>query len=287
MLVPLQMKGKGNCQRDDGLLKNITDLIRFLEYQKCQYDGEGGAIMEDTEDIAELDIKHVVQVLLAKIKFIVVAVLAFGVIAFSVTYFLVTPLYLSSISLYVSNAKIMQQTRIDSNDIDASTKLVNTYMAIVQSDAILNKVATIAHLDYTASDIRKMMSMEAVANTEIFTVGIENPNPKRAAKLANTLAKVTFTELVNYLEGSSVKVIDYATIADKPSSPNMKLNTLIGVLLGLMVSIAFVVLQDMLDVRIKTEEDLEHLFSLPILCAIPDMNEVNNKSSYSYTNRRN
>lgn len=236
------------------------------------------------EEITELDLKQIIEILLAKIRIIIILTLLFGVAAFSYTYFLVTPLYTSSFSMYVYNAKSAQGEKTNSSDLDASKRLVNTYVAIIKSNSVLEKVEKAANLGYTANEIREMMSADAIDNTEMLRVYIKNANPEHAAMLANTIAEVTPNELAYYV-ASSVKVIDYATPAKEPSSPNIKNNVAIGAFLGLILSITFVLLKEIFDVRIKTEEDLERMFHLPVLGAIPEINGNNEKDAYAYSKR--
>ncbi|MEG0579278.1 MAG: capsular biosynthesis protein, partial [Niameybacter sp.] len=56
-----------------------------------------------------------------------------------------------------------------------------------------------------------------------------------------------------------------------PSSPNVLLNTLIGFMLGGVLSVLGVLVAAMLDNRVKDEEDLKKYYDMPILGAIPDL----------------
>ena len=223
------------------------------------------------EETTELDLKHILKTLLAKKLFIIIMILFFGNAAFFSTYFLMTPKYTSYISMYVNNVKNVSDTRTDINDMQASARLVNSYISILESTTVLKKVANDSNLGYTTKEIKDMMATEVVPNTEIFRVNIENADPNHAAIIANAIADITPNELSKFVEASSVKVIDFATPAVEPSSPNIKINTAIGILLGFMLSIGIVLLREIFDVRIKTEEDLNKMFDLPVLGSIPEM----------------
>ena len=58
-------------------------------------------------------------------------------------------------------------------------------------------------------------------------------------------------------------------LPDQPSSPNILLNTLIGALLGFIISCIIILLLDMLDIKIKSKEEIANKYSLPILGSIP------------------
>lgn len=74
-------------------------------------------------------------------------------------------------------------------------------------------------------EIRERMSATAIKNTEIFKVEIKDEDPKMATRIANKIARASLQELPIYIEGSSVKIIDYASVPKAPTSPNIVLNT--------------------------------------------------------------
>ncbi|NLV69310.1 MAG: polysaccharide export protein, partial [Clostridiales bacterium] len=62
-------------------------------------------------------------------------------------------------------------------------------------------------------------------------------------------------------------------------TPNVKLNTAIGFLLGLILSVLLVLLLDMLDVTIRSEEDLTKLVDIPVLGVIPTIDMLDSKAN--------
>ena len=173
----------------------------------------------------ELDLGKIVEILLGKIKFIIIFTIICGLASFSITHFLITPKYTASVSIYVNNTKGIQSNKIETTDLTASQQLVNTYIEIIKSESFLEKVRSASGFSYSVKEIRNMMKANAVSETEIFQVSIENSDPKVAQKLANTVAKVAPHDITNFIEGSSVKIVDYAKLPTVPSSPNTLANT--------------------------------------------------------------
>lgn len=226
---------------------------------------------------AEIDegysISELINLLLSNIKLIFIITLAFGLISFGVSQFFITPKYEASVSLFVNNSKEQQANTTNISDLNASQRLVNTYIEIVKSNTVMKKVTNNAGLAYSVDEVKKMVSTKAVSETEIFYVTVTSENPEHAALLANQIAKDAPDEIMDFIEATSVKVIDYATVPDKPSEPNIKLNTAIGLLLGLALSVLLVFLIDMLDVRIRSEEEIQQLVQLPVLGVIPTITQ--------------
>jgi len=71
--------------------------------------------------------------------------------------------------------------------------------------------------------------------------------------------------------GEQFKLLDPASMPEKPFSPNRPLINLIGAACGLMVGLGLVALQEFRDTSFRTEEDVVRLLSLPVLAHIPLM----------------
>jgi capsular polysaccharide biosynthesis protein len=80
-------------------------------------------------------------------------------------------------------------------------------------------------------------------------------------------------KIIEIKDADAVRVVDPATLPDKSSSPNVLQNTAIGFTLGLMIGIMTVLIIEMLDKRIKDEDDLLKHYDVPILGIIPIIEE--------------
>jgi capsular polysaccharide biosynthesis protein len=224
-------------------------------------------------------IQELIDIVLSHIKLIIGITLACGLLAFSVSQFVLTPYYESSVKLFVNNSRVGASETTSISDLNASERLVNTYMEIVKSDTVLSKVKSNVGFTNSLDQLRRMVSTQPVKNTEIFYVTVTSADPESAQRLANQIAKDAPVEIMDFVEATSVKVIDYANIPSKPSTPNVKLNTAIGFLLGLILSILLVLLLDMLDVTIRSEDDITSLLDIPVLGVIPTIEIATGKEN--------
>lgn len=226
---------------------------------------------EKKNDSVEIDLGKLLRLYLRYWWVIILSVLVIGGGTLLYTANFITPLYKAEVTVYVSNSNVGQQQSdyITGSNLTASQQLVSTYINIIRSNTVLEKVAASTNMDITADEIREMMSTEQVDSTEFFKIYITHPDPETAAYIANIIAEVAPDQITSFIEGSSTKIVDYAQVPEKPSSPSLSRNTLIGVLLGLVLSIAFLTVRDLLDVRVKNEEDLSEISDLPVLGRIP------------------
>ena len=238
----------------------------------------------DTKDVAEIDLLRLAWAIWHKLWLIVLVGVLCGGIAFGYTRLFITPLYQTSVMIYVNNTKQSSTDSVTTSDLSAAQQLVNTYVNILSSDAVLEKVVREGEYDLTAQDIRDMMAASAVNKTEMFRVYIMDADPRLAADLANTIALVAPDEIAKIVEGSSVRIVDYAKVPTQKASPNTMKNTMMGALLGMVVTAGIIVLIDLFDTRIKSEEDLDELFpDIPILGVIPDLMQVDHSdNTYGY-----
>lgn len=231
----------------------------------------GGLEMEETNEIS---LQEIFMILWNKVWVIILCTLIGGVAAFGISAFVLDPTYTSRVSMYVNSNTERENTIANLNDINASQKLVSTYIEILKSDNVLSKVITETGFTYTPEQIRKMLTASAVNGTEIFEVKITTKDANEAAVIANTIAAVAPEEIIRVVKAGSVELIDEAVLATSPSSPNVLLNTIIGLMLGGVLSVLGVLVAEMLDNRIKTEDDLKKGYDFPILGTIPDLEDA-------------
>ena len=228
----------------------------------------------EMEEINEISLQEIFMILWNKVWVIILCTLIGGVAAFGISAFVLDPTYTSRVSMYVNSNTERENTIANLNDINASQKLVSTYIEILKSDNVLSKVITETGFTYTPEQIRKMLTASAVNGTEIFEVKITTKDANEAAVIANTIAAVAPEEIIRVVKAGSVELIDEAVPATSPSSPNVLLNTIIGLMLGGVLSVLGVLVAEMLDNRIKTEDDLKKGYDFPILGTIPDLEDA-------------
>lgn len=239
--------------------------------------------MDERTEMLEIDLQKLLMAYLRKWWLILLCGVLVAVGAFIYTTKFVTPLYRASVTIYVNNSRSNQQIDyVSGSNLAASQQLVSTYSNIIKSDTVLEKVVEKSNLNYSADQLRKIMSAAQVDKTELFNVYIVHPDPEMAADIANAVAAVAPGEIEKIVEGSSTKIIDYAKVPTEQYSPNPRKNTIVGGLIGCFLAVAYLTLVFLLDVRIKDYEDLTSLFDLPVLGQIPNMQTVSASSHKKY-----
>ena len=220
--------------------------------------------MEET--ISLQDIFRILKKRLAMITVITLLATAASAI---ITYFFLTPKYEADTEILV-NQSIKDQAQFNTGVVQANVQLVNTYSDIIKSPTILKDVIDKLHLDITPDGLQGQLSVESKQNSQVFTVAVQDKNPAKALKIANTIATVFADKIPTIMSIDNVSILSKARLAadGHPVAPKPTLNMAIAFVVGLMVSVGLAFLMEYLDNTIKTEEDIEQFLELPVLGAV-------------------
>ena len=234
----------------------------------------------------EIDLLELGMVLLSKFWLILIVVIIGAGAAFGITYGLVAPQYTASTLLYVNNSNISvgsASLSISSADLSAAQKLVDTYVVILKSRRVLNDVIEESGTDYSYNELYSRINAAAVNNTEIFSITITADSPQEAEKIANTIALILPDKISEIVNGSDVKIVDYAVVPASKSSPSYTKNASLGALVGFVFICAVIVINYLLDDSIHSEDYLTDNYpEVPLLAVIPDL-ITGKTSSYGYS----
>ncbi len=231
----------------------------------------------------EIDLREMFQIFWNKKIPIIIIVILFIIGGFIYTTKFTTPMYSSSTTLVLASSedeKTNVNTSITATDITINSKLVSTYSELVKSKNILREVINNLEIQIDEEILRKHVKVNSVKNTELIEITVEDENATVAAKIANEIAKV-FTQKVKEIYNiNNVQIVDEAEITSTPSNINHVKNTIVFAGVGVVISIIYVIIANMLDTTVKTAEDIEKNFDIPVLVSIPMIEKLNSERKY-------
>ncbi len=152
----------------------------------------------------------------------------------------------------------------------ASPSTTEDLMTISITDSRPERAATLANafgnalVSYlTQSAQATLVSGKARLETQLAALAPTDPS-RNAIQQALT----RITELQSVTTGGA-QLVDPAAVPTSPSSPNVKRDTVVGGVVGIVLGLVLVFLLDIFDRRVKTVDELETLYGLPALTAIP------------------
>ena len=228
--------------------------------------------MQDNNKNEEIEINlgEIFAVLLHKIWIIILAAVVCGAVTFFYSFFIITPEYESTTKVYILNKQ--SGTSVTYSDVQLSSTLSKDYEQLVTSRYVIEGVISKLNLDDTYESLSSRVSASNTDETRIIAITVKDPDPEQAQKIANAVRDLAAQHITQVMDIEAVNVVDNANLPDSPVSPSIPKWTLIGVAIGMIISIAVIVIQHLLDDSIKSTEDIEKYLGISTLALIP-MNE--------------
>lgn len=224
--------------------------------------------MNENRNSIEIDLRRIFFVLLTRLWIIILAAAILGAAAFGYSRTLPTT-YSASVQLYVNN-NYYDDPGYSSSQLDAANKLADTYIVILRSRAVLKEIKAYTCLHYEVSQLRSMLSAAPVDETEIFQVTVTCTNAEHARIIANAVAEVLPGMSPRIVPGSTMTVVDHAEDQAIRVGPSHRKYIMIGALIGALLAAVILVILELLDTTIHTEEYLDAAYQdVPLLAVLP------------------
>lgn len=224
----------------------------------------------------EITIADLFRSLLRHLPIILVVTFVFGIATWAYSNFMITPKYTATSKMIAISNPDRTTGIYTSAEHNAAVAFVNTTAAVMKTASILDETAmrlSEQGLNYTGKQLKNMVSITSENETEVFHVTVTGTKKNDVAMIANVLSKVAEERVGDLSEAGRVKELEPAATPNGPSSPNKTRNTILGALIGFVLISLIVILRDLYDTTIWTEEDLTAHYKYPVLGLIPQLEE--------------
>lgn len=222
--------------------------------------------LQDNTDI-EIDVLELFHVLLNKFWIILLAGIIAALAFVGGTILFITPQYQSTTKMYVLSKQ--DNNTITQQDMQTSLSLTKDYAELIKSRTVTEGVIAQLNLDLTHEQLLGKVSVDSATDTRILSITVTDPDPYEACKIANAIRDVAANHIKNVMDIDAVNVVETANIPDQKSSPNISKNGVIGGFLGVLLSVAIILIAYISNDTIKTQEDVERYLGLSMLGTIP------------------
>lgn len=219
----------------------------------------------------EIDLVELLKMFWRKKILIILITILFIGIGYIYTTRFITPMYTSTTTLVLAsnNEKNKSNTTSTAAEVAVNTKLVSTYSELIKSQKVLREVVADTGINITEEQLKKEISIESVSSTSLINISVEDKIPENSSKIANEIANVFTKKVAEIYNINNVQIVNQAEIPQGPSNINHKKDIVIFGLVGILVSITYIIIANMFDTTIKSSEELDDIFGLPILASIP------------------
>lgn len=243
----------------------------------------------------DANVRKILMLVLKRWKLIFIFGLIGALLAGFYTANFTTLTYSSSVEFlayaYDSNQELndsttQAQSASNTSKMNYAIKMLNTYIELFKTNEFNQSVADELNeqyaTSYSANQIKNSTNIETVKETAMFKITVTTTDPDLSYQIARQLE----TSIPNKMENTNNGVLrasveDAALKATTSESLGYPKKLLIGLLGGIILAVAYVILRDLLDVRIKSSDELAERYGIPVLGTIPEFDFKSGNTSGS------
>ena len=273
--------------------------------------------MEQKQEENTIDLTQLLQICRKHIWTLIIWSVGLAIVGWGVANFVISPKYTSSAQILVNQKSNKNDPNAAYTTQQANMQMVTTYKDIVTSQKILSeasnrlanpvKVVRAARpakyrtdengnrrlvrkarpavversgksYSVSAAELAKNISVNTQQQSQVFAI---SATPDKAKVEANAVAEVFRDQIPSIMNVNNVTIVARATNGNQ-SSPNVKLFTIAGFVIGLVLSFAVVLIREMSDTIVKDESFLTDTLGLT------DLGQVSHfRVSSSFTIKKN
>lgn len=220
--------------------------------------------MEET-----IDLNKAFTILKKNLKIIFIIPILFLIISLVISFFFITPKYAASTQVLVNQKASDEQMM--AQEVQSNLQLVNTYSEIIKSPRVLTEVSKKIDGKYSKNEISKMLTVTNQSESQVLDISVESKSKKDSKIIANEIASVFSKDIKDIMSVDNVSILSKADGDAAKVAPKVTTNAIISIVLGFIVAIIIVFLKEILDKRIKTEDEVNEILNLPVLGVIQKM----------------
>ena len=235
-----------------------------------------------------ISVKQILTMFIKHIKLILIFALVGGIIAYFYAVNYVTPLYASSGKLYVQN-KVTTTETVNTSDITAASKLAASCSHVFTTEKVLAPISEELKQEYglnlSESTLAGMISVEAIAGSELLKVSVTGSDPIQAYRVCSMMIEVAPDAYKGIINAGTMIIVDtpkinYGKINASETSTAVK-----GVLAGAVIAIIIAFAIEFMNKQVKPDDDLYEIYGIPVFAEILSFDSsLKNESKYNHYN---
>ncbi len=218
----------------------------------------------------EIDVSRIFKTIWSKKFLITACAIFFAAVLFVISYYFTDYTYTAEGVLYVSNRDdANSSSSISKSDIDTAKTLSTTYIEILKTRDFLETVSELTEEKLSWEEIKKLISVSAVNETELISVSVTTEDPDLSFNIAECVIAAAPDKLLSVYEAGKVSVVNKVYYPEKANGRGVATKTVIGFALGLFIGLGYAVLYVIFDKKIHNGAQISEKFDLSVLGEIP------------------
>ena len=114
------------------------------------------------------------------------------------------------------------------------------------------------------------VNVDVTDGTFFITITVDGTDAQKCANVANQLAEKAAEVYNSKFSYGQIGTLRQANVPPAPYAPSNMKNMLIGAAIGFIASCLISILIELIDTTIKSEDDIQEIYGIPIFAEIPD-----------------
>ena len=232
-----------------------------------------------------ITVQRILTTLLRRIYLIIAAVIIFALAFYLYSSFVIKPVYSTSTMIFIQNynkssqnaqqsaQQASQQGRSNDNAQNNNEVAQKIFSSDISGSSNLAKICvTFFQNSDEITALYNGCTVEFAVEPDTFyiTISVSGTDPQKCANVANQIADTCQKVYHDGFSYGQIGTIRTAKEPGSPVSPNKTQNALFGAAIGLILSSVIVILLDLIDTTIKSDDDIAEIYKIPVFAEIPD-----------------
>lgn len=218
-----------------------------------------------------MNYERLLRLFIKKLWLIILLPILTGVPAAYYALNFIKPVYEASTTLYVVNKQV-DSSRNQYSDNLVDFDMVKDYEELMKSNAIVSRVIDELNLSYDPDILSRNLSVGSKNDTRIMEISVYDNDPKLAKDIANKFASVFILEAIRLIKVENVEIVDLARVPKNPVNASKPLKVIaLAIMAGFATAVGVIFSLEYLNNKIRTPEDIEKKYGIPVLGYVPDM----------------
>lgn len=181
--------------------------------------------------------------------------------------------YSSYVLIFANSQETTTSHELSTSDINLTTSLIKDYRVFATSRSLISKVNEKLTADGLPAISADNITVADQGDSRNFTVTVKHSNPETCYKAAGYIADELIDLIKQLYKVDNISVIDQPLMPKEPVSPNVPIIALFGAFIGFFIGIALMYFIFLSDRAVKSVEDFESYFDIPVLGIIPEFDK--------------
>lgn len=246
-----------------------------------------------------IDLRKMLTLIRQHLRGIVISTFACGIIGFVLAAFVIPPKYEATSEILVNQRHVNSSQTYNAQQTDV--QMINTYKDIITNPVILDEASqqlknpqklvrkatkakyrknadgtkVLVHAakpavyknngksyNISANDLKGMLTVQTKQNSQVFSLTARTGDPAESAAVANTVTAVFKKKIKKMMSINNVTIVSRAQEPGSKAFPKDSIFLIAGAALGLLVSMMWVIVRDMMDTTVQDDTFLTNELGL-------------------------